>query len=217
VRRVLLLTSTCLLLSLVAGCRDDGRTLRPARPDQNQSISVPGTIGTDDPSFSDPDGSNSVPTSVVTLPPTVIGFTATAPWRDGAEIDQRYTCSGLNVAPALSWSPGPVGTAEIAVTLTDRDAPDFDHWAIAGLSATSIALNEDTVPLGAYEATNGNGDLGYTGPCPPAGTEHTYVITVHYLGSATGLGDGVPVAELLAAIGSEELASAEIIGTFSRS
>lgn len=217
-RRIALLTSTCLLLALATSCRDDGRYLRPPTTDQDSSISV--VVATDSTLvFDDPDITDALPTdsgATDTLPTSVTEYVAVAPWRDGAAIDERYTCDGLNIAPALSWSAAPVGTVEIAITLTDLDAPGFAHWGIAGIPATNIALNEDTVPLGAYEALNGNGALGYTGPCPPAGEPHTYAITVHYLGEATGLDDGVSVAELITAIDSSALASAEVTGTFSR-
>ena len=216
-RRLALLTLPCLLLLVAGGCRRDGRTLREPTADQNSSISVDTVAADSDPVFDDPDTTDPLPTDTfVTLPAVIDEFVVTAPWRDGAEIDARYSCDGLNVAPALSWSAAPAGTMEIALTLTDLDAPGFAHWAIAGLSATSIAINEDTVPLGAYEAQNGNGSLGFTGPCPPAGEPHTYAIVVHYLGEATGLGDGVPAAELITTIDTVELASAEVIGTFSR-
>jgi len=110
----------------------------------------------------------------------------------------------------------PEGTAEIAITMTDLDAPDFVHWVIAGISPEQIALAEDTVPLGAYQATNGARAIGYTGPCPPAGSTHTYVLTVHYLGERTNLTDGVAADELLSGISVAELATAEVDGTFSR-
>ncbi|MEQ1700002.1 MAG: YbhB/YbcL family Raf kinase inhibitor-like protein [Ilumatobacteraceae bacterium] len=220
-RRIALLTSTCLLLLMATSCRHDGRTLRPPKAQQDSTISVviatESTLGFDDPDITEfllPEETAAGDTD--TFPTNVTEYVAVAPWRDGAAIDERYTCDGLNVAPALSWSAAPVGTVEIAITLTDLDAPGFAHWGIAGIPATNIALNEDTVPLGAYEAMNGNGALGYTGPCPPAGEPHTYAITVHYLGGATGLDDGVSVAELITAIDSSALASAEVTGTFSR-
>lgn len=222
-RRIALLTSTCLLLLMASSCRDDGRTLRPPTSDQDATISLVITTENtpvfDDPNVTEfllPEESVASIDDTDTLPTTVTEYLAVAPWRDGAAIDERYTCDGLNVAPALSWSAAPVGTVEIAITLTDLDAPGFAHWGIAGIPATNIALNEDTVPLGAYEAVNGNGALGYTGPCPPAGEPHTYAITVHYLDEATGLDDGVSVAELITLIDSSALASAEVTGTFSR-
>lgn len=211
------MTTSFLLLMAAGGCKSDGRTLRPARADQNASVSTPAPPATDDPTFIDPDAANSTTTTTAaTLVPPAQMLLATAPWRNGEAIDPRYTCDGLNVAPALSWSAAPAGTVEIAITLVDLDAPLFTHWVIAGLSPTSIALDEDTVPIGAYEARNGVGDVGYTGPCPPAGTTHDYVVAVHYLEVATGLDDGSAAEDLIAAIEAAETAIADVTGTFSR-
>jgi Raf kinase inhibitor-like YbhB/YbcL family protein len=188
-----------------AACNDDGRTLREPGPDQTQSIS---TLGTSSVPVID-DGADTLPLSDEEL-------TLTAPWFDGESIDPRYTCNGDNIAPSVSWSPAPEGTVEIAVTLRDLDAPDFAHWVIAGISPDEVALTEDSVPLGAYEATNGVGDIGYTGPCPPAGSTHTYVLSVHYLSTRSNLTDGVAADELFDGITAAELASVEVEGTFSR-
>lgn len=204
------MTTSCLLLMVAGGCKSDGRELRPARADQNASVSTPAPVVTD---------STSEPTTTVSATPLVElpgELLVSAPWRNGEAIDARYTCDGLNVAPALAWSAAPAGTVEIAITLTDLDAPNFVHWVIAGLSPSSIALDEDTVPVGAYEALNGAGDVGYTGPCPPAGSSHDYVLAVHYLVTATGLDDGSSAEDLVAKIEAAETALADVTGTFSR-
>ncbi len=212
-RRVALLTFVPVLAMVVAACNDDGRVLRDAKPDQTQSISTtvaPDTVVVDDGS------SDSLSSPSSTLPLGDEEYTVTAPWDAGTAIDPRYTCNGDNIAPALSWSVAPEGTVEIAISLRDIDAPGFTHWVIAGISPEQIALAEDTVPVGAYQAVNGAGAVGYTGPCPPAGSAHTYVLTVHYLGSQTNLTDGAAAEELLDGISVAEIASAEVDGTFSR-
>jgi hypothetical protein len=152
VRRIILLTTACLVPLVIGGCKNDGRTLPPPAPDQNQSIS----------SLSEttaPDGSSGT-AGFDTTPPSIGSLTLTAPWRDGADIDARHTCDGANLSPALSWSQAPEGTVEIAITLSDLDVPGFVHWAIAGISASSVAIGEDTVPLGAYEAANSSATPG---------------------------------------------------------
>ena len=202
------MTTSCLLLMAIGGCKSDGRVLRPARADQNASVSTPAPVVTEIPA--------EPTTSPTTIAPPAGALVASAPWRNGEEIDARYTCDGLNVAPALSWNAAPIGTVEIAITMVDLDAPLYAHWVIAGLSPSTIALDEDTVPVGAYEALNGAGDVGYTGPCPPAGTSHDYVVAVHYLGAATELEDGSSAADLVAAVEAAETAVADVAGTFSR-
>ena len=90
------------------------------------------------------------------------------------------------------------------------------HWVVAGLPATSTGLGEGELPAGAVAATNGYGDIGYAGPCPPAGEEHRYLITVHYLGEASGLNDGDSGDDMVARLRTTSIASAEVTGTFSR-
>jgi Raf kinase inhibitor-like YbhB/YbcL family protein len=206
VRRIALLTSLALVATVIASCRHDGRTLREPGPDQNQSISTSSQPAIID----DPIG------SFDTLLPSEDFFTATAPWPDFGTIPAKYTCDGDNVSPALNWTPAPEGTVEIAITFDDLDAPDFVHWVIAGLDADSIALDEDTVPIGAIEATNGAGDIGYTGPCPSAGGTHTYRITVHYLSTPVDLDDGSLGADMIARISQNEIGAAVVDGTYQR-
>ncbi len=204
------------MLVLAASCRDDGRTLREPTPGfENVSISTTSAPDPDDPGFDTLEPDDTFPPEE-TFPPVEATDFVTAPWADGAVIDSRYTCDGLNVPPALSWTAAPLGTAEIAITFEDLDAPTFVHWIIAGISPDAVALDEGVVPIGAYEATNSLGDIGYTGPCPEAGSEHLYLVTVHYLGVPTGLLDGVPGDELFASIATAEVATAEVTGTFSR-
>ena len=79
-----------------------------------------------------------------TIAPLATALTVTAPWRDGAPIDPRYTCKGANVSPPLSWSAAPQGTKEIAITLIDEDA-NFDHWTMAGIKPGTTSLAENTL------------------------------------------------------------------------
>ena len=137
--------------------------------------------------------------------------------RAGGPIDPRNTCQGENLSPTLSWSSAPTGTVEIAITMTDLDAPAFVHWAIAGIDPLSTSLGEGVVPEFSMQGINGTGQPGYTGPCPPAGETHTYEFTVHFLAQQTELGDGAAGADLIAAIEGSTFASASVTGTYSQS
>jgi len=105
-------------------------------------------------------------------------------------VDVRYTCDGLNVSPALSWSAGPAGTGSYAVVLSDIDAPDYHHWVVANISPGVVSLDEafadPTVVLG----RNSAGKDGYTGPCPPKGERHTYDVAVYALDQMLEAGQG---------------------------
>lgn len=214
-RRIAVMTSLFTVTALVAaGCNSDGRTLRPAGVGQNASVSTTSAVPVETDGFEPLPELETLPTESVA--PAAGALTITAPWPDGGSIDSRYTCNGVNIAPGLSWSPAPAGTAEIAVTLSDGDAPTFVHWVMAGISPDVTTLAEGVVPPGAIRGLNTSGQVGYTGPCPPKGTLHTYYITVHYLDQQIELADGVAGADLRLAVDTATAASAAVSGSYAQ-
>ncbi|MCU1359601.1 MAG: hypothetical protein JWN99_890 [Ilumatobacteraceae bacterium] len=229
--RAAFIVTVAAVVPLLAGCNDDGRTLRPARPDQVGSVSTLAPVT--EPSVDlngNIDGADGLGDAALSTVPVQTAPGVTQPgtdtadvlalyssFDDGTAIDPDNTCSGANLSPVLTWSKAPVGTVEIALTMTDLDAPGFVHWAVAGIDPLDIGLGEGIVPAHAIQGLNGNGTPGYTGPCPPAGQTHTYRITVHYLDAQTELPDGSPGADLLTSIEGSTLASATITGTYSQS
>lgn len=211
--RVVLLAAGLALAAALGGCASDGRYLRPPRADQNGSVStIAATTAPSNPII-DNGADGLVPASVSTLPGEPLGSSdvgavgelgfavLSGPVGEGASLPATYTCDGADLSPALSWTPAPDGTAEIAVTLTDVDAPGYVHWAMAGLSPTATALGEGQVPVDAIVGLSSAGTVGYTGPCPPQGDRpHHYVFTVHFLMRATELATGASGDDLLAAI-----------------
>jgi Raf kinase inhibitor-like YbhB/YbcL family protein len=204
---------------VAAGCNDDGRTLRPAKPDQIDSVSttamptVPESGGLDltlPPTVAP----TPAPTASTTIAPAV--FSLTAPWADEFAIDARHTCDGDDIAPALSWDAAPAGTQEIAVAMTDLDLPGFVHWVMAGIDPMSTGLGEGEVPEFASVGVNGMGRTAYSGPCPPVGETHRYQVTVYLLAQRTELGDGADGADLLAAVQGSAFMTAQVTGVYSR-
>lgn len=111
------------------------------------------------------------------------GVTVSGPFEDGGSIQQRYTCDGANISPALSWS-GDNGAHEYALIVTDPDAPNgtYVHWVLYGIKSSVTSIDEDAIPEGAIEGTNSSGHVGYTGPCPPEGDDpHRYDFTIYAL------------------------------------
>lgn len=212
------------MLAALGGCASDGRELRPPKADQNGSVSTiavttaPSNPVIDDGGFdlatlpAEPLGSSDVGAV------GELGFAVlSGPVGDGAALPTAFTCDGANRSPALSWTPAPDGTAEIAVTLTDVDAPGYVHWAMAGLSPTATFLGEGQVPIDAIVGLNSAGTIGYTGPCPPQGADpHTYVFTVHFLMRATELATGAAGEDLLAAIEDATFDSASYTVSYGR-
>lgn len=101
-----------------------------------------------------------------------------------------YTdCGGGNVSPQLTWHDPPRGTGSYAVTMFDPDAKGgFWHWVAFDISIGAHGLNAGAgtphsgdAPGDVIQLRNDFGNAGYSGPGPPAGPPHHYVITVYAL------------------------------------
>jgi len=60
------------------------------------------------------------------------------------------------------------------------------HWLLYGVAGSLRELPERVPPLDTVEnigiqGTNGFGNVGYGGPCPPPGASHYYVFTLYAL------------------------------------
>ena len=134
---------------------------------------------------------------------------------NGGAIPPRYTCSGADVSPPLSWSHPPTGIAAYALIVVDPDAGGFVHWVVADIPGDriSLAAGERVGVAG----RNSFGGLGYAGPCPPVGSGvHHYVFTLYSLSHRLGLG-GVPTAaQVRAAAAKVTLATARLTATYLR-
>ncbi len=225
VRRIVLLSAISVACAVLgAGCRDDGRTLRPPAPSQNRSISTTTTSTIDPGGFTvGGDTTGNLPGGLGSTTPQQISdqllgaLAASASWSaEGGDMPADHTCDGANESPPLSWSPAPVGTVEIAIGLVDQDTPEFDHWLVTGISPTSQAIGQGEVPAGATQAINSTGFAGYTGPCPPLEQGHTYEFTVYFLSESIGDISARTVTDARSAAQSSMLTSATVTGSYSR-
>jgi Raf kinase inhibitor-like YbhB/YbcL family protein len=197
-----LLAATVVVLGVIAGgcSRGDGRTLAP-------------------PVFPPP--ATTVPADVFpepTEPPITApaALQLVAPWREGASIPARHTCDGDDVSPALTWTAVPPDTVELAVTLTDLDAPGFVHWVVFGLAPTTTGLAEGALPTGATTWPNSGGDDTYIGPCPPEGAEHRYLFTVHALNQQLEPADEMSATEIIEILNLLSVDQSSVSGTYVR-
>jgi Raf kinase inhibitor-like YbhB/YbcL family protein len=139
-----------------------------------------------------------------------------APWRDGAEIPVRYTCDGEDVSPALSWTNVPADAVELAITVTDLDAPEYVHWLVYGIAPDVAAVGEGAPPAGSSLWANGSGSVEYAGPCPPTGGQHRYRFTLHALNQQLEPGDETTALELIATIELLSTADSSVSGVYTR-
>jgi Raf kinase inhibitor-like YbhB/YbcL family protein len=115
----------------------------------------------------------------------------------------------------------PDGTVELAVVLLDRDATDaggrpFVQWLVTGIDASVSSFAAGSVAPGATVWPSSFGEAAYGGPCPPAGEEHRYELTVHALNQPLDAADDMDTAEVVDRIGQRSVGSATVAGTFTR-
>lgn len=142
---------------------------------------------------------------------------------NGQTIPEKYTCSGEDVSPPLTWSPPPAGTKSIAVIVEDVDAPGgtFTHWLLYNLPRIETVLAENIAKVeilddGRKQGVNDFGKIGYSGPCPPPGKLHRYYFKIFALDTPLNLPPGATAKDLLAAINHHVLGEGELMGTFGR-
>jgi Raf kinase inhibitor-like YbhB/YbcL family protein len=213
-RRHLVLVAVVAVVT-VACDTNDGRELRPAAPDQTASVfnSTTTTIPPDPAVLG-----SGVPGEGV----GELGMTLRAPWQDEAVIDSRFTCdstggvSGEGLSPALSWSGVPAEATNLAVVVTDLSADGFVHWVVTGIDPGVTGLGEGEAPAGGIQGTNGFGEVGWGGPCPPPGTgEHEYLVQLHALDQDLGLAPGFDGEEAIPEIEAASIATVSVVGRYS--
>lgn len=148
--------------------------------------------------------------------PVLASLQLVAPWRDGAAVSARYTCDGDDLSPPLTWSNVPADTVELAITVTDLDAPEFVHWVVFGIPVGVTGLVEGAAPSGASLWPNGGGSVGYVGPCPPIGEEHRYLFTVHALNQQLEPADEMTATEIIEILNLTSIDQSSVSGTYVR-
>ena len=179
------------LAFLAVNVSPDGRAMQQPRSDQNQSIAIATTA----PEFVAPQAGASM--------------TLTTPWSDGSAIDARYTCKAESVSPPLQFSNLPEGAVTLALVLTDIDARNVVHWAMANISPADANISEGVTPNGAIQALTAQGTNGYWAPCPPAGTTHNFKLTGYAISQQLEFADGIDPATLVSALEASSLSVVE--------
>ena len=150
-----------------------------------------------------------------------LGLTTSA-FKNGGTIPEPYSCSGLNKSPDLVWKGVPTGVRSLALIVSDPDAPKgtFVHWVVYNIDPALKELAEGKSTSGSAangeEGVNGRGEVGYTGPCPPAGRPHHYHFRLYALDQTLKLKPGATAEQVEEAMRGHVLATAELIGIFQR-
>src|SRR5216117_961284 len=149
---------------------------------------------------------------------------ASAAFREGAVIPDKYTCDGVDVSPALTWSGAPAGTRSFALIADDPAAPagTWVHWVLYNLPADVSELPENIAKVESLDlggARQGRNDFrrpGYGGPCPPPGPAHRYFFKLYALDAPLKLKAGAQKRDVEAAMEGHVLATAQLMGTYAR-
>ena len=137
-------------------------------------------------------------------------------------IPVRYTCTGLNISPDISWSGIPRGTRSFALICNDPDAPsgNWIHWVLFNIPVSVNRLPENFHPGESVSGSikngrNDSGLLGYSGPCPPSGI-HRYYFRVYALDVVLKTDEGLSAAELEKSMEGHILATGELMGKYQK-
>lgn len=142
---------------------------------------------------------------------------------EGESIPSTYTCDGTDVSPPLSIGNVPDDAAGLAIVLDDPDAPSgtFTHWTIWNIPPDRTSIPEGVPPEptlqslgGARQGRNDFDAIGYGGPCPPAGSEHTYRFTVYALDETLDIEAGAGVDPVETGIEEHRMAVGQLTGVY---
>jgi hypothetical protein len=144
-------------------------------------------------------------------------------FKEGQSIPNQYTCEGKNISPPLSWKGAPANTESFVLMVDDPDSPTgvWTHWLVFNLGADVSELKEDLVnsPAGigsAKQGVNSYKNVGYGGPCPPAGKLHRYYFKIYALDITLNLEAGASRSDVEAAMTKHMLAAGQLMGTYQR-
>jgi Raf kinase inhibitor-like YbhB/YbcL family protein len=153
-----------------------------------------------------------------------VPFAVSSPaFDEGMAIPPAHACTGVNVSPQLDWVGAPSGTLSFAMILKDETL-DFVHSAIWDIHGSAPGLPEGiegyyapSNVAGAWQCHAWNGVVGYSGPCPGEGNDHTYSYTVYAL-SVDSLPNVIPTMSSPTKVRNEvemvAIESAVLTGTF---
>lgn len=155
-------------------------------------------------------------------PPPPLAFKLeSGAFKEGATIPSKYTCTGQDKSPPLSWTNAPSGTKSFVLICEDPDAPSgtFDHWIIYDIPSSVNSLKEGIlkngdVAGGMKQGRNSFGDIGYDGPCPPAGPAHRYYFKLYALNTEISLSPGVVKGQVMQEMSGHILKEASLMGKF---
>ena len=137
-------------------------------------------------------------------------------------MSDKYTCDDVDISPPLEWKNAPAGTKSFAIICETPDAPtgNWVQWVIYDIPGNMTNLPQAVaktgqLDFGARQGKNDFDQVGYSGPCLPAG-EHRFFFRVYALDGPTNLKAGAKKDELVEAMKGHILAEGALMGVYGR-
>jgi Raf kinase inhibitor-like YbhB/YbcL family protein len=137
-------------------------------------------------------------------------------------MSDKYTCDDVDISPPLEWKNAPAGTKGFAIICETPDAPtgNWVQWVIYDIPADITNLPQSLpktgqLDFGAKQGKNDFDQVGYSGPCLPAG-QHRFFFRVYAMDALTNLKEGVKKEELVEAMKGHILAEGSLMGIYAR-
>ena len=172
-----------------------------------------------------------------------ITFTSSV-FNEKKRIPKKHTCTKIsanvpNISPPIMWEGVPAEAVTLALIMDSKELPDNEeqvHWVMWNMPPDMTELpenvpNTETLDNGAVQGTNGDGTIGYYGPCPPpivpitfdtaggANLRHQaqqsiqeYTFRLYALDTTIDLPAGSTKADLINAMEDHVLAAGELVG-----
>jgi Raf kinase inhibitor-like YbhB/YbcL family protein len=135
---------------------------------------------------------------------------------------QNACGAGENVSPPLAWANPPANAKSYAITMIDTEGGNgmgSVHWVAYDipLTKTSFAEGEAAKAAAGWTAGSNGRTQVYSGPCPPAGAPHHYVITIIATDLEPGtIKPGLTRDELIPVLRGHALAASGLVARYSR-
>jgi len=139
--------------------------------------------------------------------------------KNGEYIPKKFTCDGGDINPEFQVQNVPEDAKSLVLIMDDPDAPSgtFTHWTVWNINPETIYIKEESKPPGSVEGINSAGQIGYIGPCPPAGNPHRYFSTLYALDIRLEVVQGASREVLEGVLRGHVIEKTELLGIYGRS
>src|SRR4030065_1633621 len=132
-------------------------------------------------------------------------------------VPAKYTCDGQNISPPLQIAETPENAKSLALICDDPDASGktWTHWTVWNIDPTTTEIGEGKTPAGSTQGVTDFGEVGYGGPCPPAGT-HRYFFKLYALDTTLNIPYQAKKEDIEKAMEGHVIDQTQLVGVYSK-